>query len=360
MNKTILGALALLVGGAIGIGLAYTPEKGTSEHSSVDDKKNVYSDLEKTIREIMAFVQNPTQFTASTCGSTIERVTNELQARNPLYFDRSLIEGSEKKLIEMLWQLRLAIREKFQDFYHQRQLIGPQGADCVEKVRRAFRFARYIEDYLTLFLYKPKPFDSATDQKWINSLQGKSPQLLVSDKEPVVKIKSGDAIMSRGDAFTSAAIARIGNEDAQFSHLSLVYIEGATPDMEYTIEEALTSERVKVIEAHIEVGSFYGTFGKYVQDGHTRLVQYRFPDSKIAHQAALNLYKIVDDYQKGRRKGRAEPDVNDNIPYDFHMNLADRSEIFCSEGTSIAYTDAGVEIPTFPSDIERNPLTEGM
>jgi len=50
------------------------------------------------------------------------------------------------------------------------------------------------------------------------------------------------------------------------------------------------------------------------------------------------------------------------VPYDFHMNLGENSEVFCSETAYIGYRVHGVKLPLFPThiDINKNDLARRL
>ena len=138
--------------------------------------------------------------------------------------------------------------------------------------------------------------------------------------------------MSRGAAFTSAAIARLGNSGSQFSHLSLVYVDEATHE-------------ISVIQAEIEVGVVVTPLDKYLTDGNVRGALYRYPDSQLAAQAARQMYERVSQASAS----------GTNIPYNFSLDLTDRSRLFCSQVIEAAFdqaSDGAVRLPLFKSRLD--------
>jgi hypothetical protein len=130
-------------------------------------------------------------------------------------------------------------------------------------------------------------------------------------------LKSGDIILSRGGAYSSAAIARIGTHDTQFSHLILIYKDTKT-------------KKLQTVEAHIEVGSLTLQMQQVLDERHARAMLFRYPDEAIAHQAAEIMFKRV----------RAAEQTGKRIPYDFSMDYHDGTTLFCSEIISEGFKKA--------------------
>lgn len=360
MNRIIWGLCLMACGLLVGTQVIFFHEQGVSEQSSADaDASMVGSDLLKTILKMRASVQDEAKFTETSCATAISELATQIYAVSPQFFDQEKLKGSEGEALKELWSLRQDLRKRLQKFYLSDKVTPIKNVECVTALRRAFRYIRYAEDYLILWSQRPKAFDEKTDVKALSVLAGDFPQLMLAEGERELTLQSGDALMSRGNAFTSAAISRIGTEDAQFSHLATVYID-AEPGTQLTLSDAMKDDRVKVIEAHIEVGSFHRPFREYLTDGNARIVQFRYMQPERAHYAAKSIFDIVDKYQKKRRGNRPTASPNDNPPYDFKMDMQDEKEIFCSEGTAIGYRRMKVQLPTFPSTIEKNALTEGM
>src|SRR5690606_16262023 len=131
-----------------------------------------------------------------------------------------------------------------------------------------------------------------------------------SDRNLLNVLRSGDVILSRGKAYTSAAISNLGEFDTQFSHLSFVYQD----------EEG----KFWTIESHIEVGAFVRDLEDHIDDKNARTVVFRYQDPELAHQAAKAAFEKVKTafYTRGP------------INYDFGFDKQDSSELFCSEVVS--------------------------
>jgi hypothetical protein len=145
-------------------------------------------------------------------------------------------------------------------------------------------------------------------------------------------LHSGDILVSRGGAPTSALIARGNDYPGSFSHVALLHVNEKSGD-------------ASVIESHIECGVTVRSFEEYLQDKKLRLLVLRLRsdlvatkvDPLLAHQAANTA--LVNARQH-------------HVPYDFAMDYRDPQKQFCSEVVSTAYASQGIRLwlgPTFIS-----------
>ena len=139
-----------------------------------------------------------------------------------------------------------------------------------------------------------------------------------------VKIHSGDILVSRGGAATSALIARGNDFPGNFSHIALVQVDE-------------TTHRASVIESHIESGVGVRPVEKYLADTKLRLLVLRLRDDLTAPR--------VDPLLPHRAASLALTNALDqHIPYDFAMDYSDPSKQFCSEVAAAAYKPFGVAL----------------
>jgi hypothetical protein len=139
-----------------------------------------------------------------------------------------------------------------------------------------------------------------------------------------VTIHSGDILVSRGGAPTSALIARGNDFQGNFSHIALAYVDSAT-------------SQASIIESHIEKGVAIATLDDYLRDIKFRVMVLRLRPDLPALKADPMLPRKAASYmlEKARKRG---------IPYDFQMDFADSSKLFCSEITSQAYRHFGLTL----------------
>ena len=162
---------------------------------------------------------------------------------------------------------------------------------------------------------------------------GAFPALTVGTDEPSVtpeadvrnvRLHSGDILVSRGGAPTSALIARGNDYPGNFSHISFVYVDPAT-------------KVAKIVEAHIEIGVVASTVEQYLADKKLRVMLLRpradLPqlqkDPMLPHKAAEYAYKRATE---------------GHVPYDFAMDYKDHAKLFCSEVASEAYERYGLHL----------------
>jgi hypothetical protein len=144
-----------------------------------------------------------------------------------------------------------------------------------------------------------------------------------------IAFRSGDVIVVRGHAHNSAAIARIGDVDSQFSHVGMVYIDAA--------------DQHWMVESLIEDGAIINTLEHSLGHGIARAVLYRHRDSGLAGRAAELIYEHV----AASRRPLAR-----RIFYDFSMRLDNRRRLFCAKLIRLAFDKASrgaLLLPTFPT-----------
>lgn len=139
-----------------------------------------------------------------------------------------------------------------------------------------------------------------------------------------VKLHSGDILVSRGGAATSALIARGNDFPGNFSHVALMHVDEQT-------------KQVSVIEAHIESGVGVRSIEAYLAETKLRIMVLRLradlpgliADALLPHRAAsLALSNALAGH----------------IPYDFAMDHADPTKQFCSEVAAAAYQPFGIQL----------------
>ncbi len=231
-------------------------------------------------------------------------------------------QGPENLSVE-LWDFKIKVHTLLREFHHK----GSLTRDCANAYRGALRAIRYVEDLVQEHQYRlggvefPKSAFVAG-----NPHVKRAPKFKNFDM--VKDLKSGDVILTRGNAYTSAAIASLGEFDTQFSHMSLVYID---PD-----------KKAWTVEAHIEVGSFVRPLEDHIKDNNYRTMLFRFDDEKLAAKAAEMMFVKVRDASK----------KSGNILYDFGFDMKENQKLFCSEIVSYGFSlasESKLQIPLFTS-----------
>ncbi len=159
------------------------------------------------------------------------------------------------------------------------------------------------------------------------------PDVFIENNEPSVtpfadilgvRIHSGDILVSRGGAPTSALIARGNDYPGNFSHIALVHIDDNTGD-------------VSIIESHIEIGVAVADVEAYFNDKKLRVMVLRLrsdlpvllSDPMLPHKAAT--------YALNRA-------LTESIAYDFAMDTEDPEQLFCSEVALDGYRQFDLEL----------------
>lgn len=335
-------------------------QNGLRKPSSVTSNLNLQSEAEN----ILSDIKNPNKFRLNTCTSYIKNVYQDLLGVSPTRFDVAATRQHWNEIYQTLWKTRVELRQRLTEFSMQVQGTDPELNSCVNAIRDGFRMSRFVEDYLAeTFSGEPQDF-KAGDPKHVFSddfkptpLQGSAPWLMTNPKFERVTIRSGDIIISRGNAYTSSAIARIAQVDSQFSHLAFIYVKGDGKGQEYTVEEAIKNPNVLVLESFIEVGSSIRTFKQYLEDGNARNMMFRYSDALIAHRSAKWSYDYIQNYRRHSFDSNPiddKDDVNHNVPYNFQMDLANPQnpkKLFCSQIAYVGFYSNNLTLPYFSSTL---------
>lgn len=189
---------------------------------------------------------------------------------------------------------------------------------------------------------------AALEEILLQAPDGTAPALIRGADEPSqapsvtlhgTVLHSGDVLLSRGGAPTSALIARGNDFPGNFSHVALLHVgEDGTPT---------------IIESHIESGVGTSTVERYLADTKLRIAVLRLradhpavaADPQLPHRAASDALEAA----------RAS-----HIPYDFAMDHHDPSRLFCSEVASAAYARHGVALWRGLSSMSGDGLTRWL
>ena len=159
----------------------------------------------------------------------------------------------------------------------------------------------------------------------LENIPSETPSVLIEG----VTVHSGDIILSRGGAPTSALIARGNDFPGNFSHAALVHVDPET-------------ETPTVIESLIEKGVVLTTLDEFFEDKKLRILLLRVrPDHPAITDDPLAPHRAASD-MLSRARQRA-------IPYDFAMNWNDDGAFFCSEVPYHAYRTLGIDLWAYKS-----------
>ena len=240
---------------------------------------------------------------------------------------------SEKNLTEIInknFLTRIKMQANFTTLHKSHSTLPKE---CIHAFLRLKNNLREFEDrmgYLLNLKLKTKNKENKI------AFHGDHPFLLSNPKFGSFKykesFKSGDIIISRGNTFISAAIARGNGANNHFSHLSLVYVEE-------------TTGKIYTIESHIETGVIVRPIEEHIAQKNAREALYRYPDTETAHKAAKYMYALARKYK--------EPN---NIPYDFSRQMDEHSAIDCTEIVRLAYKVASNNGVLFPKYVSQFPI----
>ncbi|MFP5458705.1 MAG: YiiX/YebB-like N1pC/P60 family cysteine hydrolase [Bacteriovoracia bacterium] len=277
------------------------------------------SDVRPMLRDVMENLR------VSNCVEKLEKIEKTFVALKPADYLQELSAQKAESLGKEIWDFKLKIHDQLRAFHRSDRLTR----ECANAYRGAFRAVRYAEDLVQ------------EHQLRINPDKVEFPAVAWVEDNPHVKrnprfekfnlktdLKSGDVILTRGNAYTSSAIASLGEFDTQFSHLSLVYID--------------KDGKAWTVEAHIEVGSFVRPLEDHIRDNNFRTMIFRHDDEKLAAKAAEYIFKKV----------KAASDSTGNILYDFGFSMEESEKLFCSEIVSHAFAVASgdkLQLPMFKS-----------
>lgn len=174
---------------------------------------------------------------------------------------------------------------------------------------------------------------AAVEEAMLQAPPNLLPALLAGTDEPSsapsamvqgVKIHSGDILLSRGGAATSALIARGNDFPGNFSHVALAHVDER-------------SGAVSVIESHIDRGVAVRAIADYLKETKLRIMLLR----PRADLAALRANPLLPHKAAG---GAVREAASRHIPYDFAMNHRDPAKQFCSEVAAAAYQRQGMKL----------------
>jgi hypothetical protein len=275
------------------------------------------------IRMFREAIETPA-FNADTCASFLGGIYANLFRASPSHFDIPEMKEHAQTVVHEIFGTKIELRRQLA----RMESSGSVPASCVDAMRDTMRASLFLSEYIAEQFIPFAPQDRV--------FSGAAPSLLLNqDFGARLALESGDVLISRGDAFVSGAIARLGDTDGNFSHVALVYIDPRTRE-------------IFTVEAHIEIGAVVAPIEKYLTDGKSRSVVLRQKDPKLAAEAARVMFERV---KKASASGK-------NLPYDFAMLMDGKDKagrpadaaLFCSEVASVGYalaSEGRLQIPKY-------------
>jgi Permuted papain-like amidase enzyme, YaeF/YiiX, C92 family len=276
--------------------------------------------LEEDLAAVDALIKQPVA-TANDLADKLERVYSAMFEVSLDRYDLEEVKAVAPDLMRAIFTLRLHLREQVAD-WHRR---GFMSLPVQTALRNALRAGRYATDMLGELNTGFEVLGPG--EKTLRAFRGARMNTLVNpafETGADLPFQAGDLLLMRGMHHNSAAIARVGDVDSQFSHIAIVH----------TDEQG----RQWVVEALIEAGSVINSLDEVLHHDLGRCVVLRHKDTALARRAAAAIFDYVRD-SSGR-----------HIWYDFTMELEGRRELFCSKLVRLAYlkaSDGKVALPTF-------------
>lgn len=261
------------------------------------------------------------------CSENMGKISQRLDQLKVEDYQAQISSWGHEVLLDELFGFKLKIHEKLRSFYDSQELFK----DCSVASRGALSAIRTTEDYIHENYYQ---LNRETIVFPDHSFGADNPHVKknpeYSDFNFERDLKSGDVLLTRGNAYTSAAIASLGEFDTQFSHMSLVYRD--------------EQGKLWTVEAHIEVGSFVRPLQDHINDKNYRTMVFRYENEEVARKAAEYIFHKV----------KKASDTTGNILYDFGFDQDNNEALFCSEIVSYAFshvTQGQIQMPLFRSQL---------
>jgi hypothetical protein len=232
------------------------------------------------------------------------------------------------RLVRRIFDCYLALRARIAEWAEQGLMTRPVQIS----LRNVFRAARYARDLVgEIGLGHPRlPKGQVTHA----GFSGPDFYLLARSehRRGALDLRPGDVILQRGMAHNSAAIARIGDVDSQFSHIAMVARD--------------RNGALVIVEALIEEGAIVAPVDKALDHGLGRAILFRHRDSALAERAS----EMIRDTVLG-----ADGETHPRMLYDFSMELAGYYELYCAKLVRLAFSMASTgacRLPTFPTRLD--------
>ncbi len=290
-------------------------------------QSNTPLSIQADLATLEALAQTPA-LSASELVKALQAIYQKVATADFSDYDVRAVAKSAPEIMYRLFDVRIALRNRMSEFEQR----GFMTADVQQALRDCFRILRYVTDMVGEVRTGNARYSQ--DALALPAFRGPDYNTLVNYafyKGPDLPFKSGDVMLMRGQAHNSAAIARIGDIDSQFSHLAMIYIDDAGQHF--------------VVESLIEDGAIVNTLPHSLAHGSARAVLYRHKDPVLAARAA----KMIHDHVAPTRKTFAR-----RILYDFSMRLDEGRRLFCAKVVRLAFqmaSEGRTNLPRYPTKL---------
>lgn len=329
MKKNILFVLTPLFIGLFFRGIDKGPERIPAQN---EVSQFFESDLLETSKKVGDQLARR-ELSISVCHNEINDSFSYLSAAPSNFFETVYKKEEYANILKRIWHIKSDLRRHLLQWKEE----GLLTKECGHIVKRALRASRYIEDNVALLYLKKegKPITGFETKKKLDIFSKGFPWVMSEKGDFDFKrdLRSGDLILWRGKTAISASIARLGDSETNFSHLSIVYRDPKTKKLYH-------------VESLIETGLIYEDItNKSLHPASARAVILRHDDEKLAARAAKFVFE----------KARKTMGTDDHLHYDFGFDLEDHNTVFCSEVVAWAYSEASkgeLQIPLYKTKFD--------
>ena len=225
----------------------------------------------RRLEDDLAAVESIAARPATTAKELAANLTELYEATFNVSLDRyemATLLASAPDIARSIFAMRIRLRDQIAD-WHARGFLTLAGQRAL---RNALRIARYATD--TLGELNIRYAQLGPGEKTLRGFSGRNINTLVNpafETGSDLDFRSGDLLLMRGMHHNSAAIARIGDVDSQFSHLAIVHTDA--------------DGKHWVVESLIEEGAVINPLASTLTHGLGRCVLFRHKD-KSARRAA--------------------------------------------------------------------------
>lgn len=308
--KTVIVSLV----GSLFISGCYSTPKVSKSTFTASRSPASTQDLLDGSERILQDLQNQEVFNSDSCYSYIDSFTSSVFSLPSGHFfpknqaEVTLLKAKGPQLLQNLFDARLRLHSKLKEF----KSSGSLDDRCINAIREGGQYLRYAEDFVLEWLVEQKAVPGNPPR----ILETQFPHTVWNKKFSQFQLQAGDVMMVRGQSYVSAMIARIGDEEGNFSHLAIVASDA--------------KGKLYAAESLIQKGLVITPLDEWRKMHDSRVALYRHPDTYLAQRASRVIYDHAMSFIK---KGTTKR-------YDFTMNDADDSAFFCSEVIGWAYKQA--------------------
>ena len=282
----------------------------------------------------------------NTLAADLHSVSDHFAAFDLGHLDSTTLRQDAPEIIQSLWNVRLTLLDRLRSLSARRAASVP----LIEAVRRYLFVSRSLEEQVgeAAFDVPTSRDESAVsaftvrDTNWLISPSGASSDTFGVHGLDPSKLRSGDVLLIRRSAATSAVIGQISlSAPSQFSHLAMIYRDPRDPN---------NLAKMCLLQATFEAGGLNcESWDEAMRDHVERVELLRYlPQPGVRPDCPEAAAEIV--YQRLAR--------HEHVPYEFDMKPdRDYSKLFCTKVIQEGYDQAcEVELPLYRTALDRpNP-----